>query len=106
MLKYALARLGLFVAVAIPLVFVAPSVNVLLKLMLAVIISAVLSLFLLRGLRDEVAKQMVTNRDRKVAEKERLRAALAGEDEPTATGTGPAASPADAEAPKPGPIDR
>jgi hypothetical protein len=81
-LKYALARVGLFIAVALPLVFLAPQVNILLKLMIAVIVSAILAFVFLRGLRDEVAQGMLANRERRVAEKEKLRAALAGDDEP------------------------
>jgi hypothetical protein len=80
-LKYSLARLGLFVAVALPLVFLAPQVNILLKMMIAVIVSAILAFFFLRGLRDEVAHGMVASRERRMAEKEKLRAALAGEGE-------------------------
>jgi hypothetical protein len=79
-LKYALARLGLFIAVALPLAFLAPQVNILLKMMIAVIVSALLAFFFLRGLRDEVAHQMVANRERRAAEKEKLRAALSGDD--------------------------
>jgi hypothetical protein len=80
-LKYSLARVGLFVAVALPLVFLAPQVNLLLKLMIAVIVSAILAFFFLRGLRDEVAQGMLASRERRMAEKEKLRAALAGEDD-------------------------
>jgi hypothetical protein len=83
-MKYALARVGLFVVVAVPLMLFLPrEMNTLLKLMIAIVISAALSYFLLGGLRDQVADQMSENARRKLAEKEKLRAALAGDDEPT-----------------------
>jgi hypothetical protein len=82
-MKYALARIGLFVVVAVPLMLFLPrEMSTLLKLMIAILISAALSFFLLRGVRDQVADQMSDNARRKLAEKEKLRAALAGDDEP------------------------
>jgi len=82
-LKYALARLGIFVACAIPALFLLPrGMNPLLKLMIALVVSAAISFWALRGLRDEVAKRMAENAQRKIEERNRLRAALAGEDEP------------------------
>jgi Protein of unknown function (DUF4229) len=89
-LKYSLARVGLFIAVALPLVFLAPQVNILLKLMIAVIVSAILAFFFLRGLRDEVAQGMLANRERRTAEREKLRAALAGDDQDTEQSDGAA----------------
>ncbi|MGC4877496.1 DUF4229 domain-containing protein [Micromonospora sp. DT43] len=78
--KYTLGRVGLFVAVLAGLWLV--DMNVFLKLMLALVFSAALSFFLLRGLRDEMAAEMADAADRRRTEKERLRAALAGEDQP------------------------
>jgi hypothetical protein len=81
MMKYSLARVGLFVAVAAILAVVPIQLNILVKLMIAVVVSALLALFLLRGMRDQVAGQLAGSSRRRAAEKERLRAARAGEDE-------------------------
>jgi hypothetical protein len=78
-LKYTLGRIGLFVVIFAALVPVA--MNIFLKLMLALAFSAALSFFLLRGWRDEMAEEMAEAAERRRAEKERLRSALAGEDE-------------------------
>jgi hypothetical protein len=88
MLKYSLARVGLFVVVAAILIAIPIHVNVLLKLMIAVIVSALLALFLLRGMRDRVAEQMAGAAQRRTEEKARLRAALAGEDSAGKDGAG------------------
>ncbi|MEO3928316.1 DUF4229 domain-containing protein [Micromonosporaceae bacterium B7E4] len=77
--KYTLGRIGLFVAVALALWPV--EMNIFLKLMLAVAFSAALAFFLLRGWRDEMAQQLAGAAEKRRAEKERLRAALAGEDQ-------------------------
>lgn len=79
-LKYTLGRIGLFVAVLAGLWLI--DMNVFLKLMLALAFSAALSFFLLRGWRDEMAEEMGTAAERRRTEKERLRTALAGEDNP------------------------
>jgi threonine/homoserine/homoserine lactone efflux protein len=81
-LKYALGRLAIFVVCVVPAVFLLPDVNPALKLLVALLVSAVLSYFLLRQWRDEVAEQMSVNARRRIDEKERLRSALAGDDEP------------------------
>lgn len=92
--KYTLGRIGLFVAVLAALWPV--GLSIFLKLVLAVLFSAALSFFLLRGLRDEMAQQLATSIDRRRAEKERLRAALAGEDQPSEEPSGgPTDRPAD-----------
>ncbi|MGI5525001.1 DUF4229 domain-containing protein [Micromonospora sp. CA-259024] len=80
-LKYTLGRIGLFVAVLAGLWLV--DMNVFLKLMLALVFSAALSFFLLRGWRDEMAEEMAGAAERRRSEKERLRSALAGDDQPT-----------------------
>ena len=82
---YALARLAIFVACALPALFLLPrEMNSLLKLMIALVVSAFLSFFLLRGLRDQVAQRMSENAQRKATQREHLRSALAGDDEPPA----------------------
>jgi len=93
--KYTLGRIALFVAVLLALWPV--PLNIYVKLMLAVVFSAALSFFLLRGWRDEMAQQMADAARRRQTEKERLRAALSGEDE-----TGPATPPGDRPGARPG----
>jgi hypothetical protein len=83
--KYTLARLGLLVAVFILLVPV-PGMSVLLKLMIAVLVSAVLGWFLLRKMRDDVASQVEQVMERRKDQKEKLRSALAGDDESERSG--------------------
>ncbi|MCZ7426244.1 DUF4229 domain-containing protein [Micromonospora sp. WMMA1949] len=78
-LKYTLGRIGLFVAVLAALWFV--DMNMFLRLMLALIFSATLSFFLLKGLRDQMAGEMAEAAERRRVEKDRLRSALAGEDQ-------------------------
>ena len=77
--KYTLGRIGLFVGVLAALWFV--EMNMFLRLMLALVFSAALSFFLLRGWRDEMAGEMAEAAERRRVEKERLRSALAGEDQ-------------------------
>ncbi|GHJ18041.1 MULTISPECIES: DUF4229 domain-containing protein [unclassified Micromonospora] len=79
--KYTLGRIGLFVAVLAALWFV--EMNMFLRLMLALVFSATLSFFLLKGWRDEMAGEMADAAERRRAEKDRLRSALAGDDQPT-----------------------
>ena len=84
-LKYALGRVGLFVACAVPVVLLLPaSLNLLLKLMIALVLSAIASFIFLRRWRDELATRMSANAQRRLAERERLRSALAGTDEDSA----------------------
>ena len=82
MVKYSLARLGMFVLAAALVIAVPVQVSLLIKLAAAIIISAALSFFLLRGLRDQVAEQLAAATARRAASKQELRAALAGEAEP------------------------
>ncbi|SCE82760.1 DUF4229 domain-containing protein [Micromonospora mirobrigensis] len=79
--KYTLGRIGLFVVVLAALWFV--EMNIFLRLMLALVFSAALSFFLLKGWRDEMAGEMAEAAVRRRADKERLRSALAGDDQPT-----------------------
>ncbi|MFI5835161.1 DUF4229 domain-containing protein [Micromonospora sp. NPDC051300] len=76
--KYTLGRVGLFVGVLAALWFV--EMNMFLRLMLALVSSAALSFFLLKGWRDEMAGEMAEAAERRRAEKDRLRSALAGDD--------------------------
>ncbi len=78
--KYTLGRIGLFVLVTLALWPI--DLNVFLKLMLALVFSAAVSFFLLRKWRDEMAEQLSNASQRRRAEKDRLRSALAGEDQP------------------------
>jgi predicted Kef-type K+ transport protein len=78
--KYTLARVGLFAAVFAALLPV--DLDIFIKLLIALVASAGFSFILLRGLRDQVANQMASAAERRKAEKDRLRAALAGDDEP------------------------
>ncbi|MFI7604740.1 DUF4229 domain-containing protein [Micromonospora sp. NPDC049366] len=84
--KYTLGRIGLFVLVLAALWLI--DMSVFLKLMLALVFSAALSFFLLRGWRDEMAGEMAESSARRRSEKERLRSALAGDDQ-TATSQPP-----------------
>ncbi|GGK21527.1 hypothetical protein GCM10010124_12510 [Pilimelia terevasa] len=77
---YTLARLGLLVAVTAALLPL--GLNLFVTLLIAVAVSAVLSYFLLRRLRDRVAADLAAGVERRRAQKAQLRAALAGEDEP------------------------
>jgi hypothetical protein len=76
--KYTLGRIGLFVVVLVVLLPV--PLNFLIKAMLAVIASAAFSYFLLRKWRDEMAEQLGAVAEKRAAEKQRLRDALAGEE--------------------------
>jgi hypothetical protein len=83
-LKYALGRVGIFVACAVPALLLLPrDMNLFLKLMIALVVSAALSFALLRRWRDEVAEHMSSNSRRRIEQKEKLRSALAGDDEAT-----------------------
>ncbi len=62
--KYTLARLGMFVAcfavvyVVLSLFIASDEAMVLLAALVALVVSALLSFFVLRGLRDELARQV------------------------------------------------
>jgi hypothetical protein len=81
MLKYTLARLGLFVALAAVLLVLPFTLDPFLKLGIALIASAILSFFLLRKLRDDVANHLADGARQRADRKEKLRSALAGEDQ-------------------------
>ncbi|MGE5828393.1 MAG: DUF4229 domain-containing protein [Micromonosporaceae bacterium] len=78
-LKYSLGRIGIFVAVAVLVVLLLPVDSLLVKLLVAILVSAVLSFFLLRRWRDELAAQIQAGAGRRSQEKARLRDALAGD---------------------------
>lgn len=98
--KYTLGRLGLF---AIVFVLLLPlPLNILVKAMIAFLVSAIASFFLLRGWAGQVGESMASGAARRAAEKERLRAALAGDEEAAAAGDRAAMpEPAEAEAAEP-----
>lgn len=83
-IKYTLARLGLFAVTLLALLPI-PNLDILIKLMIAVLVSAVASWFLLRRMRDQMADRIEESMIKRREEKERLRTALAGEEEPTKT---------------------
>jgi chromate transport protein ChrA len=79
-MKYSFARLGIFVATAAVLFFLPIPIDPLLRLMAALLISAVLSYFLLGKLRNQVGEQVAGVAQRRIERKDRLRSALAGDD--------------------------
>ena len=81
LVKYSLARLGLFLAAAAVLLFIPIELNVFLRLAIALIVSALLSFVLLRTLRDRVAQQLAVAARARAERRERLRSALAGDDQ-------------------------
>ncbi len=81
MMKYTLARLGLFIVAAAVLLVIPIELNPFLKLGIALIASAILSFFLLRKLREDVANQLADSSRQRADRKQKLRSALAGDDE-------------------------
>jgi hypothetical protein len=82
--KYTLGRLGLFVLLfAVMLQF---PLNFLVSAMIALLASAGLSYFVLAKWRNEMAEQLGSMASRRSAEKQRLRAALAGDEDAAAAG--------------------
>jgi Protein of unknown function (DUF4229) len=83
--KYTLGRIGLFAAcflILVPFRFSHDSsTSLLVKLMIAAIVSAVASWFLLAKWRDEMAGTIERSMSRRQAEKEKLRSALAGDED-------------------------
>ena len=94
-LKYTLGRFGLFVVVFALLLPV--PLNFLVKAMIALVASAAFSYFLLAKWREEMAEHLGSVAERRAAEKQRLRAALAGDEDAAAAGdraANPATQPA------------
>ena len=81
-MKYSFARLAIFLVVAAALLLLPVPVDPLIKLMVALLVSAVLAYFLLGRLRDQVGEQVAGVAQRRAEKKDRLRSALAGEDTP------------------------
>jgi hypothetical protein len=82
LVKYTIGRTAFFAICVIPAALLMPDdTNPFLTLLIALTVSAVASLFLLRGWREEAAEHLAANKRRRSAEKERLRRALAGEDD-------------------------
>jgi hypothetical protein len=82
--KYTLGRLGLFVlffALLLPL-----PLNVMVNAMIALVASAIVSYFLLADWRNQMGEQLASVASRRAAEKERLRAALAGDEDAALAG--------------------
>jgi hypothetical protein len=79
--KYTLARLGLFVVVFAALLPV--PMDLFLKLIVALVFSAGVSFFFLRGWRDQMAQQLADKVDKRRTDKAKLRTALAGDEEPS-----------------------
>jgi Zn-dependent protease with chaperone function len=98
--KFTLGRLGLFVLVFVLLLPL--PLNLLVSAMIALVVSFVLSIFLLADWRRQMGEQMAGASSRRTAEKERLRAALAGDEEAAAAGDR-AAEPSPAQSAEPSP---
>lgn len=82
--KYTLARVGMFVVLALAL---APlHLDLLLRLMIALLVTAVASWFLLARWRNEMADTIGASMAARKQEKDRLRSALAGDDDRSGTG--------------------
>jgi hypothetical protein len=83
--KYTLGRIGLFVAclaILLPFHFSDDKESALLiKLFVAAVVSAIASWFLLAKWREEMAGTIERSMSRRKVEKEKLRAALAGDDD-------------------------
>jgi len=86
-IKYSLARVGLFLAAL--LVLLPVPISWLLRVALALAISAALSWFVLRGWREQYSLAIQRWAERRKAEKNKLRTALAGDDEEEARSTSP-----------------
>jgi hypothetical protein len=82
--KYTLGRIGLFLVV-LGLLLPVP-LNFLVKVMIALIASAAFSYFLPGRWREQMAEQLAGAAQRRRAEKDRLRAALAGDESAAAAG--------------------
>ena len=79
MVKYTLARVGLFVVVAAALALFVH--DLLLVLLISAVVTSIASLFILKRWRNEVAATLETSMSARRAEKAKLRSALAGDDE-------------------------
>lgn len=81
--KYFLARLGIFLLCAVPALLLLPAeMDGLLKILIAFVVSAAISYFVLRDWAERAGESMVASRQRKKAERARLREALEGDEKP------------------------
>jgi cobalamin synthase len=83
--KFTLGRIGLFailfvILLAIPMPM-SRDAGLLVRLMIAAVVSAIASWFLLARWRSEMASTLETSMSKRRVDKEKLRAALAGDDE-------------------------
>jgi Protein of unknown function (DUF4229) len=89
--KYTFGRVVLFAIIFVLLLLVpmpmSRDAGLLVRLMIAAVVSAVASWFLLARWRNEMASTIESSMSKRRAEKEKLRAALAGDDEPDDAGT-------------------
>jgi hypothetical protein len=89
--KYTFGRIALF-AIFFVVLLVVPmpmsrDAGLLVRLMIAAVLSAVASWFLLARWRNQMAVTIEASMSKRRADKDKLRAALAGEDDPKQTGT-------------------
>ena len=82
--KFTLGRIGLFALVFVLLLPL--PLNILVSAMIAMLVSFVLSYFLLADWRQQMGEQLASSAARRAAEKERLRAALAGDEQAATAG--------------------
>jgi hypothetical protein len=81
-LKYTLARVGIFAVCTVPAILLLPSsLDLLVRIFIGAVLSAVISVVALARLRGQMADQINTVVEQRRVEKEKLRAALAGDDE-------------------------
>jgi len=84
--KFSLGRIGLFAIIFVVLLAVpmpmSRDTGLLVRLMIAAIVSAIASWFLLARWRNQMAATLETSMAKRRDEKEKLRAALAGDDDP------------------------
>lgn len=83
--KFTLGRIGLFailfvILLAVPMPM-SRDAGLLVRLMIAAVVSAIASWFLLARWRNEMASTLETSMSKRRVEKEKLRAALAGDEE-------------------------
>jgi len=82
-LKYTLARVGIFIVCTVPAVLLLPaSLDLLLRILIGAVLSAAVSFMLLGKLRADMAESIGVNLEQRREQKNKLRAALAGDDEP------------------------
>jgi len=79
--RYTIWRLAIFVACAVPAMLFLPALDPLVRIMIAVLVSAGVSYVALRGLRDEVSQRLAQGAQRRAEERARLRTALAGDEQ-------------------------